>query len=147
MKTATRLIRPMASLAVGRHERCNCLPIQWNMYWALRYAVVQYRGADSVLVCCWLVVVGLLVLVLVLVCECSCYGVSSVESDGRIIIMSGKFLQSTVARGLREAGAALKQKGGVEVSKRLPNWMMLMMLLVACVFLLEFFVVVVVVVM
>jgi hypothetical protein len=59
--------------------------------------------------------------------------------------MSGKFLKDAAIRGLREAGAALKQKGGAEVSKRLPIWMMMMMmmLLVACVFLLEFFVVVV----
>jgi hypothetical protein len=61
--------------------------------------------------------------------------------------MSGIYVQSTVVRGLREAGAALKQKGGAEVSKKLPNWMMLMMLLGACVFLLELFVVVGVVVM
>lgn len=32
--------------------------------------------------------------------------------------MSGKFLQSAVGRGLREAGAALKQEGAAEVSKK-----------------------------
>ena len=32
--------------------------------------------------------------------------------------MAGKFLQGAVSRGLREAGAVLREEGGIEVRRR-----------------------------
>lgn len=49
---------------------------------------------------------------------CFCSKVTTTTTLYKIIKMSGSFLKAAVGRGLREAGAALKEQGGAEVRNR-----------------------------